>query len=722
MKFSCMKCFLLSAGIAILGAAPAWSANVKLPLRDLADRELILRCVTDQQTLQVPLPERWSVKGASLRLRYDVSGNLARENSQLMIKMNDRLLAQIRLNPQSQDEFVDVPIPAGAMQPGYNRLTLESIQHVTTPSRQQCEGPCPPDLWVKIDAKESFVQMDYEALPVPLDLSKLAGFVFDPKLSPTALVHIVTEDLSEQSANPAAMVASGIARRFDYRQVSFSVSRELRAGTDNVIVGKLAYVTRFLAQRGVKLPPADGAYLKLLALPGADGRPDASRALLVVTGASDEAVKIAAMTFSSISFPFPGSDELKAFQFVLPDLTQYSGREVLASDRPYALSTLNFPTQTSRGVNSETFRGKTSGPGRLSFRLPVDFHVRPSQYAALTLNFSYSSGLRSDSALSVAVNGSGVRAIPLSNAEGAYLEGYKINIPTHLFKPGLNTLDLNPILKLPGQICDLIQPDGMFLTIYGNSTFEFPAMPHVIEMPKLELFTYNGFPVTRWPDGHQATVLLAEKDDRVLAAALNVLGMISQKNGFPLFGLQLSYAPRAEGELIAIGAIAKLPEALRKAAPIQVDGTMTTVPYPIIRSWQEEVSIAYSRQTGTLGPGRGLLMQFQSPFENGRTVVIITASDNDDLVEVSRELLEPVVQAQSRGDVMLIEFAKPESKVSTLDTGKHYMTGKAGAAMTIESYLFTRPALHYAILVAILVLVSAAIYVYLRRRRARKAE
>ena len=73
-------------------------------------------------------------------------------------------------------------------------------------------------------------------------------------------------------------------------------------------------------------------------------------------------------------------------------------------------------------------------------------------------------------------------------------------------------------------------------------------MPHFVEMPRLELFMHSGFPITRWPDGHEAWIWLTEKDDRVLAAALNVLGVATQRNGFPLFEMAFTYErprPRA---------------------------------------------------------------------------------------------------------------------------------------------------------------------------------
>ena len=130
---------------------------------------------------------------------------------------------------------------------------------------------------------------------------------------------------------------------------------------------------------------------------GAKGAPDPKRALLVVTGDTDEAVKLAAITFTNISFRFPGSDELEAFGFSIPDVKQYSGRETIATDQVYELATLDFPTQSFVGINP--------GARSITFRLPPDFHIRPNQYAKLSINFSYGAGLKNDSSFSIAVNG-----------------------------------------------------------------------------------------------------------------------------------------------------------------------------------------------------------------------------------------------------------------------------------------------------------------------------
>lgn len=249
---------------------------------------------------------------------------------------------------------------------------------------------------------------------MPLLLSSLSSFMFDPRQMPAGEVHLVTEDLSAAHMTLAAIVASGIARRFDYRKVSFSVSSELRPGVDNVLIGSKGFVEPFLTRRGVAAGTIEGGYLRLLHLPAvAGGEPDPRHALLVISGHNEEAVKIGAVTFANISFAYPGTPDLRAYQFSLPDIGMYTGRQVLNADRTYEFKTLNFPTQSFTGLNA--------GSRSIDFRLPSDFLIKQNQYAKLGLNLSYGAGLRSDSSLNVSVNGKGARAIPLDSAAGGFI-------------------------------------------------------------------------------------------------------------------------------------------------------------------------------------------------------------------------------------------------------------------------------------------------------------
>src|SRR5258708_25096254 len=150
------------------------------------------------------------------------------------------------------------------------------------------------------------------------------------------------------------------------------------------------------ARAGRWRTPIKGGYFKILPMVAADGRADPTHALLLLSGEDDSATKLAAITFSNISFRFPGSDELNAFDFALPSVSQYSGRETIAADTTYSLKTLNLPSESWVGLNP--------GERTINFRLPPDFHIRPNQHAKLLMNFSYGVGLKNDSSVNVSVN------------------------------------------------------------------------------------------------------------------------------------------------------------------------------------------------------------------------------------------------------------------------------------------------------------------------------
>ena len=694
----------------LLGVTGALAETIRLPLQQLTGMpSLELRCVSDQREIQIPLPERWELKRLVLHLRYTVSTNLIPESSQLVIRIREQPIAQARLNPMSPEVKLGVEIPTKLLRPGYNPMIFQVAQHF---SKNQCESPCAPDLWTNISLPDSYLEMEFDWKSVPTSLSSLSNFVFDPRLLPAGEVHLITEDETGHSATMAGIVASGIARRFDFRRVKFTVSRVPRPGVDNVLIGKRAFATRILGAGAIR--SVKGGYLKVLPMKKTTGESDPSRALVIVTGETDLAVKIAAITFTNISFGFPGSEDMEAFEFKLPAVEQYSGRETIRADQVYEFKTLNFPTYSFVGLNP--------GSRNINFRLPPDFNIRPNQYAKLALNFSYGAGLKNDSSFNIAVNGHGVRAVRLDSASGNFIDGYKLDIPTYVFKPGNNTITFTGHMHTGGQMCDLIQPDNLFLTIFENSTISFPPMPHFVQMPKLELFMHSGFPLTRWPDGHESYVWLTEKDDRVLAAALNIMGVATQRNGFPLFETQFTYErPAKGGEVLVIGRVMSIPKELRQAAPLKILDDGVVAPYPVVRGWNTEfVQAASSKQQSSLGLERALLMQFESPWHSGRTVTMLTGARPEDVAEASVALLTSSAQSQTKGDLVLIEPGDPDPKISAMVGGSPYATGQQGSFSPLQSFLYTRPVAYYVVSAVGILLLVLAMYFGLRRWRARR--
>lgn len=688
----------------------AWAETARFPLYKLSPVSAMdLKCINGQDSIQIPVPERWDVKEARLHFNYTNSANLLPDISHISVKLNGIPVAQRKFNALSTSGTIDVALPPELLPSGYNTLTFSAVQHYT----RECESPCAPDLWTTVNLNKAFIEFEYALKPVPLKLSEVSGFLFDPKISPHGAVNIIMEDKTSGAVTSAGIVAAGIARRFDYKKVSFSVSGGLKANVDNVLIGKKQFVEQFLANLGVKPPKITGPYLRMMRLPSGAGRDDAFHSLLIVSGKSADEIKLAAETLTGMTVPFPGTDEMTIFEFSLPEITLYGGRAVLTADKDYKFKMLNLSTHTFEGFNP--------APLDLSFRLPVDFLIKQNQYAVVSLNFTYGAGMRSDSVLNVMLNGKSVRAIHLKNTDGDLIEGYRVNIPTYLFKPGQNTISFVPVMAPQARECDLINPRNLFLTIFDNSTLYFPAMPHFVELPGIEFFMLNGFPFTRWPDGFESMIYITKTDENTIAAALNLIGLITQKNGYPVFGMQISTdKPKTwTGDLIVIGDAASIPEEFRKASPLKLTSP-AVVPYPVIRSWEGEGSFAFSKQSGGLGDNTGVMSEFQSPYKEGKTVLMLTALTSAGVLRLSDALLEPHVQGASKGDLVIVEFKEPDSKVTAMSVGGKFTTGKLGNISKIDFYLSSYPYLYQATIVLIILIFGFVLYYILRRFRRRR--
>lgn len=720
-----IKIFTLVLSLFLLNPT-ARAETIKLPLEKFtASTALEMRCISGGQNLSIPIPERWDVHKINLSLHYTASNNLIGDISQMAIKLNGELVAQMKLNPQAPSVTTDISIPVTHLEHGYNTVTFQVAQHYLT---NQCEQPCAPDLWTNVSVKDSYLQIDYDLKPLPLRLGEASNWIFDPKQFPEATVNLIIDSTTPESVTLAGIIASGIARHFDYRKVKFSHSLDIKPGTDNVLVGTTKFASGTLARYGINLAPADSGLIKIFHLPklsnlpGVAGEGDDRHALIVVAGDEDKPLRIAAETFANMTLPYPGTDELHAYGFNMPDISMYGGRQILTSDKIYDFNSMGMSTISFYGFNGKaTKRGYVSNESELSFRLPPDLLIKPNQNARLILNFSYGAGMRSDSTLSLAVNDKQVRDIHLDRVDGNYIDGYKIDLPTYLFKPGANTITFKSYLNTQRQVCDAINSDGLFVTIYDNSTLYFPPMPHFVEMPKLELFALNGFPFTRWPDGFETLVYLPQPNDASVDTAFNLIGMITQKNGFPLFGMQVTFTEPENwnGEMLVVGKTSTIPKSIMDRAPMQTEG-IGTVPYPVNRGWDSETSIFLSKQKSGLGEGSGLLMEFESAHKKGRTVVLATAQTEKDLLALGDALLKPGIQSRMTGDLTLINLDVPDYDLISLTVGKKYSTGNKGNISIIDSFLYANIYVLYGLIALTILVLSMVGYWLLRRYRGKR--
>jgi len=739
---------LLAAVVWQLLALTAWAVSgvepvrLRVPLPQLVPVSVHrLQGAYNGFDVSLPVPERWDVREAVLTFSYVNSTALLRENSRLIVELNDHPLAQVALDPRSPEGKVTVRLPARLLTPGYNKLSFKVSQHYVL----DCEDPTAPELWTTLKLDEAVLDWTVSLKPVPLRLSALPTMVFDPANPRPEKVHIAVASPSAKDAERAVMAASAAALRFSYRPVEFSVSDRLEAGRDNVLVGTPDFLSRLL---GDAAPKPEGGYLEVRHMPGLDGREDDARggvdpthALVLVSGPDEAAVEKALQALAFLSFPFPDTPSTMVQEVRLPQVGPYEARGMLRLDRTYTFQDLGFP--------SVTFRGYRPAPSVLRFRLPSDILIKPHKYATLSLHVAYSAGMREDSVLALFLNGKFFSSIPLSEKAGASYEGYRISFPTYLLRPGDNELAFHAVLTpLVTGRCTQVQTQHLLLTVFDDSTLHVPGISHWAELPDLALFFRDGFPFARHPDGREAALVLPQADFAALEAAVNVVGLLSQKTGYPPVGLQVrDVLPKDPSvNVIAVGALDALPGDLLRSAPYHL-AQPVRASYPVaspppsetpegegwINRWlrrilgrtsrpQESpvVRFAQADQTGGLSPDRAALMEYRLPGTTDRTLLVLTAHDAKTVARAARSLWDFETQGACRGDLAFFDWEGPKTRVQSLRVSEPYRVGSLTPLTRLDFFVYTYPWAFALSVLAALALVSYLVYRLLRRYRRRR--
>jgi hypothetical protein len=719
--------------------------QLRLPMTKLAPvQTTTLRGLYDDYFLKIPIPDRWEIHKARLHFSYVNSTALIPQNSRLVVRLNGHALAQVTLQPLAPVGDVIVSLPAKLLEPGYNELMFSASQHYVL----DCEDPGAPELWTTLELDKSFIEFEYSLKKVPLQLRSVTDYLFDPRLTSVNRVNLVLEDLTPEQVQWAGIAASGIALRFDYRPVYFSLSHSIRPEMDNVLIGTQKFVTRLLGERK---PSVQGAYVALTHVWTENPKDpkkvleDPRYGLIIAGGETPDQVRSAVLTLASLSFPYPGTPTLEVKEIRLPAVEAFQGENMLRPGQSYSFEDLGMETHTFQGMG---------GPRRnIDFRLPTQLVPQDNDFLWLTLHLAYGSGMRKDSVLNVFFNGKYISSIFLDNPRGGIFKNYQIPIPAYSVKRGANTISFQAVLSplLTGR-CEFIQTQNLLLTLYGDSVMKIPPMSDWVDMPRMDLFFQDGFPFMRSPDGKDLDFFLTERNLDTAAAALNILGLIAQKIGYPAYQARFSFDPPTDvdREFLVVGRVQKIPDVIMKAAPMKVNQA-GEIEYPQLKetailaiepSWIDRLMnffaalpsgekkggallTASSRQISGLGPQRAVLSEFRSPYRSGRSVLMMTAQSSQELYAGSLALWEPALQGRIAGDLTIFEIQPPDYRSAHIAVGGKYYLGTGAPLSRLNAFLYGHPWIFLGSLIAALVILSLGIYWFLkkiRRRRLRHGE
>jgi hypothetical protein len=726
--------------LAVDGSA---AETLRIPLKKLAPvQDHQMRGTMDSYSFSLPVPVRFNILKATLHFSYVNSSALIPRTSRLTFTVHDQPFAQVRLNPDTPEGEVIVPIPGALLKTGYNPCNFWVSQHYTD---EQCEDPFAPELWTWLKLGEAYFIFELERVPVPKRVSAIADFLFDPRNIFDTRVNLVIPELSPGYLKAASLAAAGIALRYDYRTPELVLSQTLRPGMDNIVIAVRKDLPALVPGEPAD---TDAPMISVRHLPEkknapGPGQPDVienpNQALVVVSAKDEAGIQTACGAFASLSYPLPDSLSTRVAALNLPAVDEHTLQKGLLPGKSYTLASL--------GKRTTEFRKISPPPLDVELRLPSDLYLSPNTFVTVILHMAYDAAMRSDSVLNVMVNGKFISGVHLGNPKGDFFKGYRVDLPLSSFRQGTNWLSFEAELTpLHTDKCTLIQTENLRLTIFDDSVVVLPEVPYWIKMPQLDLFFQDAFPMGRWPDLREAAVVLTEKNLQTANAALNVVALSAQKIGFPPFGLSwlTNYEPeKTRKDLMVVGVLPSLPKSIIEKAPIAgIDPLRLSFPQMLRPEPRKATPIDFWSQTvapqqhmpsnlsdvnaaspvgvdlsGNLGPGRAALMQLQHPDAAERTVIILTAGSSEDMLAGSKTFWDPIVQGGCRGDLFVVNLDKPEPETLAHLIGPSYYLGKPGRMPAVQNFINTHPVLSLAALVVILLVLCGLILKILKRRR-----
>jgi len=694
--------------------------NDVLTLEDLgAVTPLRMQGVLDDETRAFTIRRDEVVTKALIRMNYAYSPALIPELSHLFVLLNDELIGSVQLVPELADgATVEFPVSPVLFQED-NRIQFRFIGHYTL----GCEDPLHTTLWSLV-SNTTAIEMTKDRLPLRNDLSLLPLPFFDRKdMNPLNLPFVFANRPSTGMIKAGGIVASWFGDLASYRGASFPAS------FGNVPPGNaVVFATQDQRPSGLTLPRIDGPTLAVAENPyNPFGR------LLLVLGRTDEELLAAAQTLALGSNALSGPTATVGLP-ELPLRRPYDAPNWLPTDRPVRLGELVSPLE---------LQGNGLYPGILS----VNFQTAPGIFAwrdagiPLNVRYRYPAGQWLDyqvSRLDILINNSYLRSLPLvadttlTRLRETVSDDFTINEATVSVPPflvyGRNQLqffyDLKPFKK---DECTGTIPDQIRSAIDPNTTIDFSNTLRYAPLPNLAFFANSGYPFTRMADLSDTAIVLPDDiTPQTVQSFLEIMGLMGNATGYPVVRTEVVTSSQvqavADKDLLVFGSFAKQPliGEWSTQSPFRVEAGQLRVRmatpierlYTILdRSDQEAERELADQLLMSTGEDLAGLISFESPLQSGRTVVMLTASEDAGIVKLAKSILSKELAPVVQGDLVVLKG----NKLSSFRVGEQYTKESLPFWTRLRWYFADKPFVLLAFLLLGVVLVSIALFWLLRR-------
>ena len=363
---------------------------------------------------------------------------------------------------------------------------------------------------------------------------------------------------------------------------------------------------------------------------------------------------------------------------MIPSNEPYDAPRWISTERPVYLRELvdNVQNMAISGVWHEALN--------ITFRAAPDLFLWDGD--TIPLNISYRFPTESwidedNSFLNVTFNNQYLKDLPV-NKEG-FLERiwYKLGgdtrkelahipIERHMIY-GDNQLSLFfDITNMPKTPCAALLTTNIKSRIGEDSQIDLSKTSHFSLLPNLSFFVGASFPFTKLADFSDTVILLPKQpDDRQIQTLLNLVarsgkatGTVAANNTVYL-GIPVNLAQLESKDILAVSTIddKSFNQRLLTDSPFTTQRnrlsirelTTTQKLMNWIEGYWNLTNIEADRYFSSLRSWRGFL-SYRSPWDSERLVVLATASDNEQLSHLGKDLQSNTINAAIRGDTSII--------------------------------------------------------------------
>ena len=406
---------------------------------------------------------------ARIHIAYSNAVSVMPEASNIEISVNDSIIAQSSIAAGSEPASVDVELPRGLLEPGYNAVRIAVDQR----HRVDCSLDATYELWTQLDVATSGLSFPGLIDPGLKSLDDLAAISPDAT-GATPIQLVMRKDAPSVEIDRAMRIVEALAIRGGYARPVVSVADKL--GDVAMLAVAVGAPDEISALGLGGYLPAEGAISVGLAK-GSD------HALVVV--ANDDPARLDA-----------------AVQQILPQhrlgvhsATASTARAFLGVGG-YRVTGGQQVSFKDLGVPTKEFTGRLFRSG-FDIVMPPDFY--PADYDKLTLliDAGYRAGLEPSSQLLVRVNEREAAALPLRNPNGDLFLRRAVTVSLGALRPGFNHVSIEAQTYVaadracPAQ--SLMDTNKRFV-LFDSSQLIVPAIARIARMPNLAITAASGFP------------------------------------------------------------------------------------------------------------------------------------------------------------------------------------------------------------------------------------